>query len=150
MELRNMTPEENPELVSDENEEILEDIDEAAEDVDELVVRLTELATATETRDTQILSEVQRCQTELMKLSTATLTAENPLLTQILTQLVEMRVELSSLKSSADTRQRNRELSDSETPEQVPADESHDETPGNPVENGDPTSGRQARKNRFV
>lgn len=110
------------------SEDVIEDvIDEATEDVDELLQQITELRAGTETRDAEITRRLDECQTTLQNLS-STVTAENPLLSQILLQLTETKVELARLQTmtqSMDTTLKARQQPNSETPtvENPPEDE---------------------------
>ena len=129
---------------SDSNEEIREDLEEATEDVDELVSTLAAHATLSETRHTEILERIDQCRTISERLS-ATSGAENPMLTQLLNQMVELRAELSTLKSSMDSRQNLPVPNVSEIPpeEQSPVVLTEELS----VENEVPVP---TRKNRFI
>jgi hypothetical protein len=129
---------ETPVIVEESPEEIEDDIDELAE-------ALAVHSIISEQRHEQILEEVAACQTQLETLSTSPQT-ENPLLTQITTQLAEIRAELLILKSSMATMSNRPPRSESEiqSPEE-PNPERLTEEPS--VENEPP---KPARKNRFV
>jgi hypothetical protein len=118
-----------------------ESADEVEEDIDELLVAVQNLAGG----NTQILERLETCQTRLEVLST-TATAENPVLTQMLNQLVEMRAQLMSLNSSMDSRLRV--PPQSESPEANLEEPRAEESMVEPsVENEEP---QKTRKNRFV
>lgn len=116
--------------------------EEVEEDIDELLVAVQNLAGG----NTRILERLETCQNRLEVLST-TATAENPVLTQVLNQLVEMRAELMSLKSSMDLR---RNL--------PPQSELPPETPPEPAVNVEvdhpeaetPPEAHRGTKHRFV
>ena len=118
-----------------------ESADEVEEDIDELLVAVQNLAGG----NTQILERLDTCQNRLEVLS-QTATAENPVLTQVLNQLVEMRAELTSLKSSMDSKRNN--PPQNESPEVNLEEPRAEESMVEPsVENEEP---QKTRKNRFV
>lgn len=77
------------------------------DEVDELVQEVTELKTVAQ-GNTEILGRIEICLQRLEVLSQER--NESPLLTEIKTELAELRVELASVKESLVSQQRNPEL----------------------------------------
>jgi|ERR1017187_2059718 hypothetical protein len=96
-----MTPE--PLATEENQEEILEAIDANADEADELLDSITELSKKLDIGQVSLAEKIESCRNRLEVLLT-TQTAENPLLTQLLTQVVEIRTELTALKQSMDSR----------------------------------------------
>lgn len=133
------------------NAPVTEALEDALEETDELVAQVNALETVSATRHAELLERINTCQTRLEMISSAA-TSENPLLTQIVSQLAEVKAELISLKSSTDTRSNLRELSVSQTEiltdlDALSPERSTVEAPGSDVENPTP---KEQRKRRFV
>lgn len=129
----------------------LESTDDVVEDIDELAEQLAVHQIISEERHEEILQGVAECQKTLETLSGVQ--TENPILTTIMNQLIEMREELIILRLSLDMKpilHEPNELileptlleSDTERTEQ-----STDEAPEDSIENPPET---QPRKNRFI
>lgn len=84
-------------------EETLEAIDETEDEIDELTEQLVAHQIMSEARHEEIIERVNECH-QLLENSSETSGAENPILTQVLNQLIEIRAELATLKSSMDSK----------------------------------------------
>jgi hypothetical protein len=78
---------------------IAEVVEEVADEADELLDEIRALGTAQETRLSTLTENINTCRTQLERLSQIQ-PAENPMLTQLLNQMIEIRAELASLKST--------------------------------------------------
>ena len=126
-----------------------EAIDEVTDEIDEVTEILEAHQIMSENRHEEILERIDGCQTQLENLS-KTEAAENPLLTQLLSQMTELRTQLESLRSSLDTKSKDQTPNQSPVVEQpvvpdLPSQEKSIEEPS--VENQPPTP---PRKHRFV
>src|SRR5580698_11044773 len=124
-----------------------EQITELEDETDELLERVNELVSTSETRHTELTGRIEACQNRLEQLSVG-MTAENPMLSQVMVQLAEIRAELTNLKSLVDTKALNpppNELVVEETVLDSPNEERSMEEPSE--ENAPP---KPARKNRFL
>jgi hypothetical protein len=104
--------------------EIQDAVDENAEEVDELVELVRSQRNLSETRHAEILARVNECSNSLERLSTQT-QAENPAMTQVLSQLAEMRVEMDLLRQ---------ELRSTATMSKVPTPNGSEPNPGGLIE----------------
>jgi chromosome segregation ATPase len=141
---------EPPEHVHD-NAPVVDVIDQTQDEVDELQEQVSGLESLTKTQHAEMTAKVDTCLSKLEALSTQN-SAENPLLTQLLNQLVEIRSELSSLKSSMDTRQNLPPRNVSEEAivvEEIPSLPNQDESISAPFEVENPTP-KPERKTKFV
>jgi len=126
-----LTPEE---LALVEAGESAEDaIEETAEEIDEITEQLVAHSIMSEERHEEIIEKVDECLSRLES-SSATAGAENPMLAQLLNQLIEIRAEVTALKSSWDSRNQQQSESIPEVevlPESVVEDhrEAESETP---------------------
>lgn len=133
--------------------EIVDEIEEVTDDIDELTETLVAHSIMSEARHEEILEEISECRLQVQQLSTnPALSAENPILTQLLNQMIELRSEVMSLRSSMDLR-RNLPIPselvvpEAETPQDTPNPGASTEEPSEAnVENPVP---KPARKNRF-
>lgn len=132
-------------------EETIDAIEDAASEIDEVSSQLTELNAQAETRHADILERLNTCLAKVETLSSSQ-TAENPLLTQVLNQVVELKAEILSLKASMDSTPNPQPPSELIVTEEIPASdtpsqESPMEDTAKDVENP-PVPER--RKNRFI
>jgi hypothetical protein len=149
---------EPPEHVHSESpaiEEIVEDISDTEDDIDELAEALAVHSIISEERHDEILERVDECRNRLEVLLPMT-QAENPLLSQILSEMTAIRAELMSLKSSMGTRPNH------PPPNESPSEEQRAENPEEPNQApsiAEPSVAREepeaqpapkAKKNRFV
>jgi hypothetical protein len=145
-----MSPEEIEALNADPVEEaIVEDIEEATDDIDELSEALAVHSIISEERHDEILERVDECRTQLATLSSVP-TAENPILTQLLNQMIELRTELATLKSSMELRSNpapTQNESETPTPVENPEETRTEPSPKEEAENPVP---EVKKKNRFV
>jgi hypothetical protein len=130
---------ETPIVVTDNDESP----DEIEDDIDELAEALAVHSIISEERHDEILERVDECRMQLESLST-TGTAESPLLTQIMSQLVEIRAELMNLKSSMDSRPNRPQEQPSESPTEEPVSEE------GVLPEAETTPPKPQRRNRFV
>jgi hypothetical protein len=147
-----LTPEEIEALNADPPEEaIIEDIEEAVDDIDELSEQLAVHSIISEERHDEILARVDECNQTIQILSSQANQAENPILTQLLNQMIELRTELASLKFLMDSRlNRDRTPNASETPTPIesPAEPNQERSTEEPfVEN---VEAKPRPKNRFI
>lgn len=129
-----------------------EQVVDAIEETDELIERLTALEAKTDTQHTELIERLEACRNQLEQSSTVMATAENPLLTQALASLQEIKAELTSLKSSMDTMLKDRTPNPyappvTEVPEEISVVESTEE-PVRDVSNAEPAT--PPKKNRFI
>lgn len=135
-----------------ENEPVVDVLEDTQEEVDDLTAQVQALETVSATRHTELLERINTCSTRLETISSAA-TSESPLLAQIVSQLAEVKAELTNLKSSMDTKQNRPELSVStaeiltEDPAEPSQERSTVELPVSQVENPTPPV---ERKRRFV
>lgn len=113
-----------------------------AEEIDELSEQLAVHSIISEERHDEILERVDQCRTELERLSANGLTtAESPMLIQMVTQLAEIRAELTNLKSSQDRMDQTLRESSTQTrqePEMVPEEPRAEELMVEPSEENEP------------
>ena len=134
-------------------DDIVDDIEEATEDIDELSEQLAVHSIISEERHDEILARVDECNQTIQTLSSQVTQGESPILTQLLNQMIELRTELSVLKSSMDSRlNRDRtpnpsETSEPETPLENPAEQNREKST---VERSEENAEQKRPKNRFV
>lgn len=80
---------------------------EVQDQIDEVIDEVEADTELSEERHTEILGRLDQCLTQLEKLSTTSAQAENPMLTQIVSQVAEIKGEIASLKSSLDSMRNN-------------------------------------------
>jgi chromosome segregation ATPase len=151
-EKKSMSPEYTGPPIGDPPEHVHEDtpaveaVEEAVSSIDEQLVELLE---KTDENNTKVLKGVEECQNRLNNLLekfSTELRVENPMLTEILLQLRELRDQIMNLKSSMDSRQRNQPQNVSEMEEEpVPSDSLNPESPTEEVENPEPERKRKAK-----
>ena len=150
-----LTPEEIEALNADPVEDaVLSDIDETIEDIDELSEQLAVHSIISEERHDEILARVDECNQTIQTLSSQVTQGESPILTQLLNQMIELRTELSVMKSSMDSRLNQvRSPNPSETPEpetalvENPAEPNQERST---VEHSEENVEQKRPKNRFV
>lgn len=91
-------------IVDSPSPEVIDElIDETDEDINELQEALAVHSIMSEQRHEEILEGIEECQTRLETLSATAQTAESPILTQVLNQLVELRAEIATIRASMDS-----------------------------------------------